>query len=337
MQSQSITYSFIVPVYNRPNEIQELLESLSKQTKKDFEVVVVEDGSHIKCDDVVKSFADEMQISYYFKDNSGPGDSRNYGMSRAKGNYFLILDSDCIMPTDYLQQVDENLKNEFVDCFGGVDTAADSFTDVQKAINFAMTSVLTTGGVRGSSEKLGKFHPRSFNMGLSKQAFEATGGFRKIYIGEDIDMSIRLWKAGFNSKLFANAKAFHKRRVNWKQFKNQVHDFGSARPILNYWYPEYAKITYFFPAFFLLGTIFALIMAIVGVPLFLYLLLMYFAACFCFSSIQNKSIRVGLLSLVSVFYQFYGYGSGFIRSYWRLHLLKLQPEEVFPKQFVRKK
>lgn len=337
MQSQSVTYSFIVPVFNRPHEIQELLESLSKQTKKEFEVVVVEDGSHIKCEDVVRSFSDSMQISYYFKENSGPGDSRNYGMRLAKGNYFLILDSDCIMPPDYLQQVDANLQAEFVDCFGGVDTAADSFTDVQKAINFAMTSVLTTGGIRGSSEKLGKFHPRSFNMGLSKAAFEATGGFRKIYIGEDIDLSIRLWKAGFNSKLFSNAKAFHKRRVNWKQFKNQVHDFGSARPILNYWYPEFAKLTYFFPAAFLLGSLFAVVMALFGVYLFIYLLIAYFAACFVLSSIQNKSVKVGALSLVSVCFQFYGYGSGFIRSFWRLHVRKLEPQHVFPKQFSRKK
>src|SRR5690606_19698684 len=222
MQSESISYSFIVPVYNRPNEILELLQSMTLLSDKDFEVVIVEDGSTEKSDEVVAQFQDQLHISYYYKENSGPGDSRNYGMRVAKGNYFLILDSDCILPTNYMVEVRKSLEAEYVDCFGGVDTAMDSFTDIQKAINFAMTSFLTTGGVRGGSEKLGKFQPRSFNMGISKRAFEASNGFSEIHPGEDPDLSIRLWKLGFETKLLKSVAVFHKRRIDWDKYKLQV-------------------------------------------------------------------------------------------------------------------
>ena len=166
-------FSFIVPVYNRPDEIDELLESLTKFTSTiPFEVVIVEDGSTIPCQNIIEKYSDKLTISYYFKPNSGPGDSRNYGMKVAKGDYFIILDSDCIIPQDYLTQVQQSLDAEYVDCFGGPDAALDSFSDIQKAINFTMTSFLTTGGIRGGSEKVDKFQPRSFNMGLSKNALD---------------------------------------------------------------------------------------------------------------------------------------------------------------------
>src|SRR5690606_5718482 len=199
-------FSFIIPVYNRPDEINELLQTLTKQTyTSDFEVVVIEDGSTINCQSVVDEYINKLNISYYFKTNSGPGDSRNYGMRVAKGDYFIILDSDCLIPENYLVEVNTYLNNSFVDCFGGPDAAHESFSDVQKAINQTMTSVLTTGGIRGASEKLGKFQPRSFNMGISKEAFEASGGFGKIHPGEDPDLSIRLWKMNFKTALIPNA------------------------------------------------------------------------------------------------------------------------------------
>jgi glycosyltransferase involved in cell wall biosynthesis len=184
--------SLIIPVYNRPDEVDELLESLTKQNyTQEYEVVIVEDGSTIDCKSVVEKYP-SLNISYFYKPNSGPGDSRNFGMRNAKGDYFIILDSDCILPSDYLSQVQKSLEADYVDCFGGVDDADASFTDIQKAINFAMTSVLTTGGIRGASEKLSKFQPRSFNMGISKKAFEASNGFGNIHPGEDPDLTIRL-------------------------------------------------------------------------------------------------------------------------------------------------
>jgi len=337
MQDEPISYSIIVPVYNRPNEIQELLESLAVQTRKTFEVVIVEDGSVEKSDRVVETFSDQLNISYYFKPNSGPGDSRNYGMMQAKGNYFLILDSDCILPADYMTQVQQALENEYVDCFGGIDAALDSFSDVQKAINFAMTSVLTTGGVRGASEKLGKFQPRSFNMGISKKAFEASGGFSEIHPGEDPDLSIRLWKLGFETRLFQNVSVYHKRRIDWGKFKLQVSKFGKVRPILNKWYPEYAKITYFFPAVFLIGFLVAFLFLLLGIPYLLDLYLVYFIVCLVASSVQNRSFYIGLLSVWAVAIQFYGYGTGFIRSFWLIQITNKNPRDVFPNLFFRKK
>jgi glycosyltransferase involved in cell wall biosynthesis len=331
-----LRYSIIIPVFNRPNEVYELLESLAVQTYRDFEVVIVEDGSTESSEEVVQRFSDRLVISYFFKSNSGPGDSRNFGMKVAKGNYFIILDSDCILSAGYMSEVDASLNRDYVDCFGGVDAALDSFTDVQKAINFAMTSVVTTGGVRGASEKLGKFQPRSFNMGISKNAFEAAQGFGRIHPGEDPDLSIRLWKLGFQTRLFANVYVFHKRRIDWNKFKMQVNKFGKVRPILDLWHPEYKKITFWFPSLFLLGFIFSCIVAALGYFQFLWLYFLYFFICFLFSTFENKSMRIGVLSTFAVAIQFWGYGTGFLESFIKINILKKKPEDVFPELFFHK-
>lgn len=331
--SNLLRYSVVVPVFNRPNEVQELLESLAVQTFRPFEVVIVEDGSTETSEAVVGQFADQLNIRYFYKKNSGPGDSRNYGMRMAGGNYFLILDSDCILPPEYMAEVDRSLKADYVDCFGGTDTALDSFTDVQKAINFAMTSVLTTGGVRGGSEKLGKFQPRSFNMGISKKAFEASGGFGRIHPGEDPDLTIRLWKQGFETRLFKNVSVYHKRRIDWEKFYTQVNKFGKVRPILDHWHPEYAKITYFFPAAFLLGGVVACAVLVLGFPFLFLLYLVYFLFCFVLSSVQNKRVKIGVLSLRAVITQFVGYGTGFLKSFWWIQIRGKDPERVFPRLF----
>lgn len=326
-------YSVVVPVFNRPNEVQELLESLAVQTFRRFEVVIVEDGSTETSEAVVRQFAGQLDIRYFYKENSGPGDSRNYGMRMAGGSYFLILDSDCILPPEYMAEVDRSLTADYVDCFGGTDTALDSFTDVQKAINFAMTSVLTTGGVRGASEKLGKFQPRSFNMGISRKAFEASGGFGRIHPGEDPDLTIRLWKQGFETRLFKNVSVYHKRRIDWEKFYTQVNKFGKVRPILDHWHPEYAKVTYFFPAAFLVGGGIACLAFVLGFPYLLLLYLLYFLGCFVLSSVQNKSVKIGVLSLRAVITQFVGYGMGFLKSFWWIQIRGKDPERVFPRLF----
>ena len=336
MQDEPIRYSIIVPVYNRPTEIQELLDSLSVQTNKVFEVVIVEDGSSEKSDQVVAAFSDQLEISYYFKPNSGPGDSRNYGMRQAKGNYFLILDSDCILPPEYMAQVQQSLENEYVDCFGGIDAALDSFSDVQKAINFAMTSVLTTGGVRGASEKLGKFQPRSFNMGISKKAFEASGGFGHIHPGEDPDLSIRLWEMGFETRLYKDSYVYHKRRIDWSKFYKQVNKFGKARPILDSWYPKYRKITFWFPSLFCLGFLVALGLYAFGIPVLFQFYVLYIAILFLSGIIENASLKIGFLSVIAFFIQFYGYGMGYFKSFFKVILLKQQPEKAFPELFFKK-
>ncbi|OWP83034.1 glycosyl transferase family 2 [Flavobacterium davisii] len=332
-----MNFSFVIPVYNRPDEIDELLESLTKQTyNKPFEIIIVEDGSTIPCEYIVDKYRSKLNLTYYLKYNSGPGDSRNFGMQYAKGDYYIILDSDCILPSQYLSEVEKSLAENYVDCFGGPDDMLASFTPIQKAINFAMTSVLTTGGVRGASEKIGKFQPRSFNMGISKKAFEESKGFSNIHPGEDPDLSIRLWEKGFDTKLIPNAFVYHKRRIDWEKFYIQVNKFGKVRPILNKWYPEYAKPTFFLPSLFVLGFILGILLSFLF--LFDWLLKIYFlytVMIMILSTYKNKNLKVGIYSIVAVWRQFFGYGIGFIESYYKINVLKKKPEEAFPELFFK--
>ncbi|MGB8706313.1 MAG: glycosyltransferase [Gillisia sp.] len=332
-----LSYSFIIPVYNRPEEVKELLESLVKQDfKKDFEVVIIEDGSAVSSEEVVSVFRDKLNISYYFKPNSGPGDSRNFGMKKASGNYFLILDSDVILPSGYLTRVNHFLSQTFFDCFGGPDAAHENFSDLQKAINYAMTSVFTTGGIRGNKKSVGKFQPRSFNMGLSKKAFEASKGFGLLHPGEDPDLSLRLEKLGFSTVLIPDAFVFHKRRIDWNKFNLQVYKFGLVRPILNLWHPNSAKITYWFPSLFLCGFFFSLALAMLGIWIFLYIYAGYFLLIGIDAAVKNKSFYIGSIAIVATFIQFYGYGRGFLIAVWKLQILKISPEKAFPFLFFKK-
>lgn len=331
-------FSIIIPVFNRPEEIQELLESLCLLNYDEkFEVLIIEDGSTILCKTEVDKFKEKLNISYFFKQNSGPGDSRNFGMKAAKGDYFIIFDSDCIIPPNYLTEVSDALNSNFVDCFGGADAALDSFSDVQKAINFSMTSFLTTGGIRGGSEKIIKFQPRSFNMGISKKAFEASNGFGTIHPGEDPDLSIRLWELGFETQLFEKAFVYHKRRINWNKFYTQVNKFGKVRPILNKRYPKYSKITFFIPTLFVFTFILAIVVLFFKIIVPMLIFGIYFVLLFLISSFKNKSLKIGLLSIVATFIQFFGYGIGFLKSFLFVQILNKNPEQVFRELFFTSK
>ncbi len=332
----SLQFSFIVPVYNRPAEMQKLLESLAGLNySKRFEVVVVEDGSVESSEAVCVRFRESVNITYLTKSNTGPGDSRNYGMRHANGNYFIILDSDCIIPPDYLSTVEQELAQGFVDCYGGPDAAHEQFTDLQKAINFSMTSMLTTGGIRGGNEGLGKFQPRSFNMGLSKQAFEATRGFGSIHPGEDPDLSIRLWQKGFETALFKQAFVFHERRISWSLFYRQVKKFGMVRVILNKWHPNTVKFTYWFPTLFLIFGVISILMLFAGVQVFFLLLLFYLGAIAASSAFKN-GFKVGVMSALAAIIQFTGYGYGYLISYIQICIKKRDERIAFPHLFFEK-
>lgn len=329
-------FSIIIPVFNRPDEVKELLESLLLLDYTNaFEIVIIEDGSTLDCKKVVDLFKEKLPIAYYYKENSGPGDSRNYGMKVAKGDYFIIFDSDCIIPKHYLHEVEKELTANYVDFYGGSDAALDSFSDIQKAINFAMTSFLTTGGIRGGSEKLTKFQPRSFNMGISKKAFEASNGFGNIHPGEDPDLSIRLWMMNFKSRLFPTAFVYHKRRIDWDKFVIQVTKFGKARPILNQWYPEYAKLTFILPTVFILGLYSAVVAFAFGYSFLIIAYVIYFMLVFFVSFLDLKSFKIAFLSVYAVFKQFLGYGNGFLESYVKVILFKQKPEKAFPYLFFK--
>ncbi|WP_299536426.1 glycosyltransferase [Ulvibacterium sp.] len=332
----NLSFSFVIPVYNRPDEIRELLESMVLQTyTKSYEVVIVEDGSTLDSENMVQEFNDRLTISYFKKANSGPGDSRNYGMQRAKGDYFIILDSDIILPPQYLEEVEKSLQQEYVHCFGGPDAAHESFSLAQKAINYAMTSILSTGGIRGNKRSLGKFQPRSFNMGISKKAFEDVGGFGNIHPGEDPDLTIRIWDKGYRTKLISEAYVYHKRRIDWKKFYIQVNKFGMVRPILNKWHPRTAKITYWFPTFFCLGLLLSLLAAVMGSLLPVLCYGIYFLLLFLDALLRTKNFSVALLSLFAVCVQFFGYGYGFLKSTIWVNFSKRQPWELFPKLFFK--
>ena len=327
-------YSVIIPVYNRPDEVDELLQSLVSQSLKDFEVIVVEDGSSVPCEDVVNKYRDKLDVHYYSKPNSGPGQTRNYGAERSKGEFLLILDSDCILPEGYLQAIEDELHREEADAFGGPDRAHDSFTRVQKAINYAMTSFFTTGGIRGGKKKMDKFYPRSFNMGVRAEAYRALGGFSNMRFGEDIDFSIRIFKAGYRCRLFPEAWVWHKRRTDLKKFFKQVHNSGIARINLYKKYPESLKLVHLLPAVFTVGVVFLLLCSLLCVwsllPLALFVLIVFIDA-----SLSNKSVVIGILSVVASFIQLTGYGTGFLRAWWKRCVVGKDAFSAFEKNFYK--
>lgn len=310
-------YSIIVPVFNRPDEIDELLKSLVDQTYRDFEVLIIEDGSTNRCNHIIPKYSDSLDISYFFKENSGQGFSRNYGFERSKGEWLIVFDSDCIIPSDYLQEVEEFLKTNEVDAFGGPDKAHKDFTNIQKAISYSMTSFFTTGGIRGGKRHVGVFHPRSFNMGIRRRVYEKTGGYILPKKGEDIEFSIRIIKNGLKTALIDRAFVYHKRRTNFKQFYKQLYFFGTARINIFRFFKNELKPVHFFPTIFTLGIIvgwllLALFPLLGKVLTFLYSA--FFFIIFLDSSIKTRSIQVGLLSILAAFVQLTAYGLGFVRE-----------------------
>ena len=328
-------FSIIIPLYNRPAEIKELLESLVQQTYKHFEVVVVEDGSTEKSEDIVASFRDRLEVKYFFKENSGPGLSRNYGAERASGDYFIFLDSDCIVPVEYLQEIENELSTSPVDAFGGPDRAHESFTDQQKAINYSMTSILTTGGIRGKKKSMEKFHPRSFNMGFSRRVFETTKGFSGMRFGEDIDMSIRIMEAGFQTRLFPAAYVYHKRRTSWKKFFKQIYNSGIARINLYLLHPASLKVVHLLPACFVVGVSVLVIGAILVSIWSLLPLLLWACLIFIDSLIENRSIVVAFYSICASFIQLFAYGIGFIHAFFKRIVFRKGEFNVFVKNFYK--
>ncbi|MBN2664233.1 MAG: glycosyltransferase [Bacteroidales bacterium] len=327
-------FSIIVPVYNRPEEIDELLESLLDQKYSNFEVIIVEDGSKIDCKNIVDKYSEKINIKYFAKENGGPASARNYGFEKITGEYCVFFDSDIIVPSDYLQIVYEQLKKEYVDFYGGPDKAHANFNNVQKAINYAMTSFFTTGGIRGGKKNLDKFYPRSFNLGVSAKAFKQVKGFGDMRFGEDIDFSTRLFKTGFKSRLFIDAFVYHKRRTKFSQFFKQVHNSGIARIHLYKMYPKTLKAVHFFPAIFTLGVATILLSGIFFVW-FLLLFPLFFLIIFTDSLRLNKSIIVAFLSIWASTVQLVGYGTGFLRAIWNILILKKENFQAFKQNFYK--
>ena len=319
-----LRYSVITPVYNRPDEVRELLESLTRQTYTNFEVIIIEDGSTLTCEEVCKSFDGRLELKYFYKPNSGQGFSRNYGFERASGDYFVQLDSDAIIPESYFEIVDQSLQTDWLDAYGGPDAAHESFTDIQKAINYAMTSIFTTGGIRGKKNNAGgQFHPRSFNFGISRNVWEATKGYTMTRMAEDIEFSIRILDKGFKVGLIEEAFIYHKRRTDFGQFYKQLHFFGRGRINLSRMFPKELKLVHFFPMVFTLACFSIPLQYLLSLlfPLFKYtfllslgITLLYILMILVDASIKNKSLKVGLLSIIACFIQLIAYGIGFMQE-----------------------
>lgn len=319
-------FSIIIPLYNRPQEIDELLYTLTLQTYTRFEVLVIEDGSKLDAREIVESYKDKLDIHYFYKNNEGQGFTRNFAFGHAKGDYFIMFDSDCLIPVNYLEEVSRYLLQHHLDAYGGPDAAHSSFTPIQKAISYSMTSPFTTGGIRGNNKNLGgQYHPRSFNMGISRKVWEATGGFILTRLGEDIEFSIRIHSMGFKIGLIPNAVVYHKRRTDFLQFYRQIHFFGRARINIYKYFPSTLKLVHFFPALFTIFLIFTLLMNALNIQLAglcnlflaLFILMIFFH-----SWSVNKSARVAFLSIIAAFIQLTAYGLGFMQDFWKRIILK---------------
>jgi glycosyltransferase involved in cell wall biosynthesis len=314
-------FSIIIPVYNRVDEVQELLESLANQSCKDFEVVIVEDGSSLPCEDICRQYRDKIEVSYYYKENEGRSIARNYGLERAKGDYFIFFDSDCVIPAQYIETLKKELAKNPLDCFGGPDSAHESFSTTQKAINYSMTSFLTTGGIRGGKISLEKFVPRTFNMGYSRAVYEKVGGFREMF-SEDIDMSTRIRQAGFSIGLFPEVFVYHKRRVDFKKFFHQVYVFGMSRITLKLLYPDSLKIVYLLPAAFVIGSLALILLGIFVSWWFILPLVAYLLAIFVTALISTGSPLIAIKAVPASIIQLGGYGCGFIKAFFLKIILR---------------
>lgn len=331
-------YSVIVPVFNRPFEMKELLESLSLQLFKDFEIIIVEDGSDQKSDVIAESFKSQLKIKYFFKKNTGPGDSRNFGIEQSRGDYLIFFDSDCIVPKEYFSVLDQELKERKLDAFGGPDNAHESFSGTQKAINYAMTSFFTTGGIRGGKKQLDKFQPRSFNMGISREVFSKVGGFGDIHPGEDPDLSYRIMDASFKVGLITEAFVYHKRRIDFNKFTTQVYKFGVVRVILNKWHPKRKSPVFYLPSVFLISSLVLIgysaytTSALGLLPLGLLGILLFMD-----SLRLTKSVSISLKAVYASFIQLYAYGFGFLKSLIQTSVVGKHERAAFPSFFFGRK
>ncbi len=326
--------SIVIAIFNRKDELFELLQSLSFQTDKHFEIIIVDDGSKIDLKPTIALFSESLMIQYFRKENSGPGLSRNYGARRAKNDWLVFVDSDVMVEKDYIANIKKDLLEIPCDAFGGADKAHKGFNLMQKAISYSMTSVFTTGGIRGNKKSVAKFQPRSFNMGVRKAVFQEVGGFANMRIGEDPDLSMTLWEHGFTTAFFDNIGVYHKRRVDFGKFSKQVFQFGCARPILNQRHPQYVKISFAFPSLFLIGYLLgileyfwfqkSLILSLYG----LYTFMVFFHALY-----KTKNVSIAALSIISTYIQMFSYGYGFLKSWILLNVFRMKPEEAFPTHF----
>lgn len=313
-------------------EVQELMESLSLLEYRNFEVIIVEDGSSDTCKTQVDKYQHVMDLQYFFKANTGPGDSRNFGATKATGDYLIFFDSDCLIPSNYLTVVNESLASNPLNVFGGPDRAHPDFSEVQKAISYAMTSLLTTGGIRGHRNAASRFQPRSFNMGVDRHVFSKVRGFANLHPGEDPDLVYRLSKQGFTIGLISEAFVYHKRRIDLNKFSRQIYKFGLARTILMKWHSDSRKIVFWLPTLLLIAGIALLVMGFQQSYAW-WAVLIGLLVILLDAISTTRSITTAMLGTVATVVQVASYGWGFVKGWWYLHLLGKDPKIQFPGMF----
>lgn len=333
--SQSPKFSIIIPVYNRPQEVQELLESLTHQTTGDFEVIIVEDGSSVRCEEITRSFADKLTISYIEKENGGPAAARNFGATKANGEWLIFFDSDCLIPEHYITDAISELQQHNRQLFGGADRSHPSFTPLQKAIDYSMTSILTTGGIRGNKKSADKFYPRTFNMGIKKEVFDQIGGFSNMRFGEDVDFSYKVKEGGYDSRLFTENWVYHKRRNTFRTFFKQVFNSGIARIHLTRRHPGTLKLVHLLPSAFVLGTLFLIAVALTICPWAISPIALLMLILFADASLRTGSLYTGALAVAASFTQLTGYGSGLIAGWWNICIRGRHDYAAFTRNFYR--
>ena len=323
-------FSLIIPTYNRLNELQELIPTIEQQEYDltSIELVIVDDGSTDGTSAYINSYKSDLKITYVKQQNQGPGPARNIGMSLATGAYFIFVDSDCLLPPQYFSELAAGITAEGYEAFGGPDTYHPSFSPLLKAINYAMTSFIGTGGTRGSKKSIAKFYPRSFNMGISRTVYDIIGGFGSMRHGQDMDYSARIYQAGFQVGLISDAFVYHKRRTSLWRFFKQIHNWGVTRINLAGLHPNMLKPIHLAPAFILIAGLLILLSApfwLWGFALLKFGLL-GLVALMIFISIQSfleyRSVQVALLSILTLFIQVFAYAVGSLNGIWQKWILR---------------
>lgn len=337
LREKMVKFSIIIPVYNRPEEVVELLDSLTmQQLRNELEVIVVEDGSQLTCEREIQVFEKQLNLKYIKQSNAGPGGARNNGAKLAEGKYLIFLDSDCVLPSNYLELTAQHLEQRPLSCFGGPDRAHKFFTPIQKAISHSMTSLFTTGGIRGGRKKMDKFYPRSFNLGVEKSVFEAVGGFSDMRYGEDVDFSMRVVECGYKIGLIEETFVYHKRRTNFYSFFKQVFSSGTARVDIASRHRGALKIVHLLPTAFVLSVpIVALLSVWLGAWVWL-IYVLHFLLLFTDALHATRSVHVALLAYIAGLIQVSGYGLGFLTALWMKFFRKKKGHYVaFRKTFYK--
>ncbi len=338
-----IFISVITPSYNRASELEHLMRSISAQSIDHnlFELIISDDGSTDDTEALINSWQEKasFSIKYISQENKGPGAARNHGLEKSIGELILFIDSDCEAHPKWIETiVDEYHKSEFDAC-GGPDGGKKDFTLLQKAIDYSMTSFFTTGGMRGHSEKMiSKFYPRTHNMGVKRDKYEAVGGFGNLRHGQDIEFSHRIRTSGGKIRFIKNALVYHRRRTSLRQFIKQVFNWGVARINLGKIDTAMLEPVHFLPSLSILLSLFIILIIYQldwGISEIFLLFFSPLSIICLLGALNKKDLRVFPILLLVIPIQIFGYGLGFLQAYIRRFIFNEAELVGFKKNYYK--